>query len=436
MYEIQSKSDFQAGATLIVRIPEADLDQKALYTILADKPDFVLPFRHRAIDGQIEFTYQIGNRSKLAYLSGTRSPREYADLWLGILQPLLDCSDWFMTPYSFVLKSEYLYCDKAGKLVSFIYIPSVRTYSNYDMLKGMVTEIAKQNRVTDINLENKVVWAIQDFNPKQFLQMVKPIGLQVAQELVSPYPPEPVQQIIQPEQPALKQSVIQTAIEHKSEAPMVQGGIQKNSNEIAINFPVNGKVSKEEKLKIGLFGSKKEKEVKSKVESKPKGSFWGKKNQQPQEIIQGAAATPNKLDSQNIQSAHQVYTPPIGNDDDLTQLEINDTGGAKFRYVGNGEHPRLIDVNISEGGIYTIGRFDASVGTKQSNFEFDKKTRSVSRRHAAIERSAHGYSIVDLSSSAGTFINGQKLPPNAPFKLERGCRVSFGLSGADYIWEE
>ena len=60
----------------------------------------------------------------------------------------------------------------------------------------------------------------------------------------------------------------------------------------------------------------------------------------------------------------------------------------------------------------------------------------MSRRHAAIEREESGYFLMDLASSAGTFVNGQKLIPNVPQALENGCRVSFGTGGADYIWNE
>jgi hypothetical protein len=439
MYEIQSKSDFQVGATLIVRIPEADVDKKALYTILSEQPDFVLPFRHRAIDGQIEFVYQIGNRSKLAYLSGNRSPSEYADLWCGLLQPLLDCGDWFMTPFSFVFKPEYLYCDKNGKSVSYVYIPSVQAYSDYGALKNMVTEVAKQNHVTDVNLENKVVWAIQEFNPTEFLQMVSLYKEDSPSESVSQPPhiptPEIRQQIVSP----AVQPIQQPAVEQKKVEIVPPVSVRKQSDDIAINFPADGKVKKAEKSKSGLFGRKKDKEEKpAKIQKETVGSggFWGKKKAKGQEIIQGAAVTP-KHEPIREQPIAQVYNSPIREEDDgVTQLDVHETGAPKFRYVGSNDHPRILEVVVAEGGAFTIGRFDASVGTKQSNFEFDKRTKAVSRRHAAIERSAEGYVLVDLNSAAGTFINGQKLPPNAPFKLESGFRVSFGNSGADYIWEE
>ena len=165
--------------------------------------------------------------------------------------------------------------------------------------------------------------------------------------------------------------------------------------------------------------------------SKEKGGFFKKKR------VQGNAQVADTLAQQKQERGYYEEPLPILQEtSDVTQLDILETSGAKLRYVGNGEHPRVINVFIAEGGVFTIGRFDSSVKIKQSNFEFDKKTRAVSRRHVAIERGSDGYGIVDLASSAGTFLNGQKLPPNIPVKLEKGCRVSFGNSGADYIWDE
>lgn len=432
IYEIQSKSDFQIGATLIVKIPEVDLDLNAMSTILADRPEFILPFRHRVIDGQIEFTYQIGNRSKITYLSGSRSPAEYAKMWVGILQPLLNCSDWFMTPYSFVLSPEYLYYDKASDVTSFVYIPSLSSVSDDFALKSMVTEIAKLNHVTDINLENKTVWALQDFNINDFLHLVKTHKSQNTKNT----PQVPLAQEIIPEktmpqpQPIIEQRSPQPHIEiTPPPTTKTNKDLQNKLDDISINFPADGKVPKAKKQKGGLFGSKKEKPA-----PKEKSGTWGKKKQP--DIIEGAAAMPKQSERTPVQSPPPVYIPPVDIDDDVTQLDINEGRGSKLRYIGAGEHPRIIEVAINEGTIFTIGRFDASIGTKQSNFEFDKKTKAVSRRHAAIEKDAQGYSIVDLDSGAGTFLNGQKLPANAPFKLANGCSVSFGHSGADYIWEE
>jgi hypothetical protein len=448
-YEIQTQNDFKTGAALVVRIPEEDVDKKALYTILSEQPDFILPFRHRSIDGQIEFTYQIGNRSKLAYLSGSRSPEEYADLWFGILQPLLDCEDWFMTPFSFVLRPEYLYCDKSGKSISYVYVPSVQSFSDQNTLKSMVTDVAKQNHVTDVSLENKIVWAIQDFNPNEFLQIFKLYKANFEDKSSKGVSSNKTEErlYVPPTLSAASQPKAQTISPANEQKPVVSRPVSSSvsrSDDISINFPSGGKDEKAAKPKVGLFGSKKEKEPKppkkEKVQKEKTGLF-GKKKPAPQEIIQGAAALPQANASPQAYpnlSEHLAQTPSLSStevDDDVTQLDLTETDSPTFRYIGNGDHPRIIEVIIAEGEIFTVGRFDTSVGVKQSTFEFDKKTKAVSRRHAAIERNGGEYVIVDLNSAAGTFVNGQKLSPNTPSKLEHNCKVSFGHSGADYVWE-
>lgn len=174
-YDIQSRNDFGSGSLLVTRITEEDLDKKALYTIQADTPDFIFPFNFRSIDGQIEFVYQLGSYEKMQYNTGLFSAREYAEMWTGLLNPLLDCGDWFMRPYSFVLDNEYLYYDRQKNTVSYMYIPSVKDCSDSYSLKEMAVGLSNQISVDDVNLENKVLRAIMaDFNPTELLMMLKP----------------------------------------------------------------------------------------------------------------------------------------------------------------------------------------------------------------------------------------------------------------------
>ena len=112
-YEVHSKYDL-SGATLVVRFPETELDRKALYTIEAEHPDFLVPFHYCVVDNQIEISYQLGNRTKLQYRFGKHETNEYIDLWERVLQPLLDCGDWFLNPFSFVMDVQYLFVDKQG----------------------------------------------------------------------------------------------------------------------------------------------------------------------------------------------------------------------------------------------------------------------------------------------------------------------------------
>ncbi|WNS42907.1 FHA domain-containing protein [Paenibacillus sp. MMS20-IR301] len=456
IYDIQSKNDL-TGSMLTVRIPEQELDHKALYTIQHAAPEFIVPFRTRSIDGEIELTYQLGTRSRLQYFYGTRSPREYVELWSTILTPLLDCDDWFMNPFSFVLQTEYLYYDKISEVVSFVYIPSVRPAADYEGLRTMAGELAKNFPVTDTLLENQVLRALmQSFNPKQFLQMLKDsLRPDTPAAHVSSIPvakPIAAEQVQVPRQEAVVRQPERMPENEPWKKPSSPSGLSGEHGDIHINLDGNAfggaEAAKPDKWKLSLFNKKNEPE-KAKPEKpgkpeKPKSRlFAGKKKDEAKEVIVGAAARQN-IASQHIplQSEPAVVQSYGGGpysqqmDNDVTELEEDSPHRVQLRSIGNRELPESIAVSVSIGQVFTIGRFDASVGRQQSSFEFAKTLKAISRRHTAIERAADGYRIIDLTSSAGTFVNSQKLVPGSPLKLNRGDRVSFGNAGADYIWEE
>jgi hypothetical protein len=451
IYGIESKNDLLTGSSLIVTIPGDELDRKALRTILADKPEFILPFRHRSIDGQIEFVYQIGMHCKLQYLSGERPPKEYAEQWSAMLRPLLDCGDWFMNPYSFVLSAEYLYCDKNKKTVGYVYIPSIRACSDYDALREMAADISKLISVPDAELENRVLRAImKDFSPNEFLQMLKshvPASTPPAhaQSIAGPWhPPARADSPARAPKPAdhmeasFERPPYFEGSEHGHNAGKLHDSAQEVSGDIIINIPLSGAPAK--KNPEAPEAKKRSKGKKEKEDKKPKGKrrlFGKKKNAEPkvpEDVPAPLAAAGYGISEASPDPAEPIYTTPADTND-ITQSIPYVAPGTKFRLVGSAHLPPIIDVLIKESEVFTVGRFDAAVGKQQSSFEFDKRTKAVSRRHAAIERSADSYSIIDLSSSSGTFINGQQLPPNTPFELGHGCRVSFGNAGADYVWE-
>jgi len=203
--------------------------------------------------------------------------------------------------------------------------------------------------------------------------------------------------------------------------------------DITINIPANGKPAKKTKEKEKKQKATSSKKENGKKKSKSPGNPTNRKKSGKQETSTGYVYAPQP-DCKPAKNAAQAYAPPP-DPIDITQCVPTEPCGARLRLVGSAMLPQVIGVRMADGEFFTIGRFDAAIGRKQSSFEFDKKTKAVSRRHAVIERLAGGYNIIDLSSSAGTFLNGDKLPPNAPCELSNGSKVSFGNAGADYIWE-
>ena len=507
-YDIHTRSDLFSGVSLVIMIPEEELDGKALYTMQAEKPEFILPFRVRYVEGLIEISYQIEAHCKLQYIAGDCGVKEYTLLWASVLSPLLECGDWFMKPYSFVLNAEHLYYDKGRKTASYIYIPTVRDCSDYNSLKEMAAELTKQISVSDMALENKVLRAImKDFSPKDFLQTLKaytpgaappPAGMTVECPAIPAVEPFALPAMGTAGMPAVEPFALSAAEpkgtrkKRDEQEKNVMEVSRKNTQaeacphdafgDFVINIPIGGSCagkSKDQKKNrekaepgkpkepqksagmMGLFGKRKKYDEERQNEAPPPHSQVYQIPQPPSQYAQyggqprcplpepypPALNAPHSELQTAVQPQHLPYDPRMASEpqyaafdsqfiEDVTQSMTPDGNGGKLWLVGSILLPALIDVKMDESEVFTIGRFDATVGRQQSNFEFERKTKAISRRHAAIERNADIYSIVDLSSSAGTFVNGQKLPPNTPYQLTSGCRVSFGSSGADYVWEE
>ena len=51
---------------------------------------------------------------------------------------------------------------------------------------------------------------------------------------------------------------------------------------------------------------------------------------------------------------------------------------------------------------------------------------SVSREHCLFECINHRFTVRDLGSTVGTFINGVRLEPNIPYNIEDGAKIQFG----------
>ena len=415
------------------------------YTIQADKPEFLIPFTVRTIDGNIECTYQLGNSSKLLYRFGQREPMEYLHFWEEILRPLLDCDDWFMNPFSFLLDMNYLYTDMSVSQVYYIYIPSKEPCADYDTLQALIREMAQKNPVSNDKILNKILIAImQGVTPKDLLELMK-TEVSRSAELIVPQPVAKEEKKRKNSPNAVKQPpVVKEKAEERQAEPIVK------ENPVPVVDPVSGvgdiiidfsgSEKKSTKSKGGLFGGgKKEKKEKPKKEKKP---LFGKKKQA--DIMIGSIDAPEykpPVSTAPIQEEPQnAYSPApiIEEDSGVTQIDDVIETATGLRYSGHDSSmPSFIPVNITPGSVFTIGRFDVTYGKKQSDFEFPKSTKAVSRHHAAIERTVTGqYLLADDSSSAGTFVNGAKLMANVPCELHLGDRIQFGNGGADYIWEE
>ncbi|HSI87649.1 MAG TPA: FHA domain-containing protein [Pyrinomonadaceae bacterium] len=131
-------------------------------------------------------------------------------------------------------------------------------------------------------------------------------------------------------------------------------------------------------------------------------------------------------------SVTSVGIPPL-----VEPIERNgDSESGKLSRRGVKSHARLI---IERGGALNsefdltaeesyIGRWDADNGIfPDVDLDSHDPDAKVSRRHARIVKGEHSYTIEDLGSTNGTFVNrGRRLLPGSPQVLQEGDEIIVG----------
>lgn len=302
----------------------------------------------------------------------------------------------------------------------YVYVPSVEEDADKHSFNDMAAALSKKITVSDTVLENKMLRSIlEKLSPRELLEMLREYDVQKkqppARTMANDHQGVPIPHRERTPGPCAEPAHGDAFQALRADGILDFDDIPEEPADIGT------KRVKRESGRFKMFGTK------SKKKKEPKPSIQSQPDEKLSENSIGQEQYPKNLSGEPLQVQTTIT--------DTTESIPIILQKVSLKCVGKAELPQLIDVELSEGDIFSIGRYDAAVGRPQSSFEFDKKTKAVSRRHAVIERDDEGYKIVDLSSRAGTFVDGQKLPPNTPYGLNGGTRVSFGNFGTDYIWD-
>src|SRR5580704_13209702 len=90
-----------------------------------------------------------------------------------------------------------------------------------------------------------------------------------------------------------------------------------------------------------------------------------------------------------------------------------------------GRGPRLVGLGELSPREHPLGALDTAVGSgRENDLVIDHST--VSRRHAIIGYHAGDYTIADLQSTNGTFVNGRHI--RRPVPIKPGDEIGFGAA--------
>ncbi|MFB6374005.1 MAG: FHA domain-containing protein [Bradymonadaceae bacterium] len=84
------------------------------------------------------------------------------------------------------------------------------------------------------------------------------------------------------------------------------------------------------------------------------------------------------------------------------------------------------------GKHFHMGNRTVTIGRKPTNF-IQLGDSEVSRVHAQLRNQASQVLLVDMNSSAGTYLEGEELTPNETYKLEDGA--TFTVAGTKFTYE-
>lgn len=126
---------------------------------------------------------------------------------------------------------------------------------------------------------------------------------------------------------------------------------------------------------------------------------------------------------------------PIGKQERDQQSRSGGSGKPASRQAGGSDQDRNWLIGQSgevEGKTFHVGTRTVTIGRKPTNF-IQLGDSEVSRTHAQLRPAGIRTAIVDMNSSTGTYLNGQKLSPREPQPLEDGDHIK--IAGIDFEYK-
>ena len=106
-------------------------------------------------------------------------------------------------------------------------------------------------------------------------------------------------------------------------------------------------------------------------------------------------------------------------------------GGAHNGGNVSGGGLKLVALNMAAGFELVVNRPEFVIGKKETEVDGHiHYNKMISRIHCKIQKSGSGYTITDLQSANGTYVNKVRLQPNQPYPLKSGDTLR--LANSDF----
>lgn len=423
------------GNYLNITLPAStELDEIAVRVIEGDCPEFLIPFHVVSVNGNRNLKYKLINTVALEYSERKMNKQQFVQLFMKLLMPFMKGKDWFLDYHNFCVNPRYIFLDKTGSGVSFIYVPEKQAGQTDEEIKAFFKQL-----FTEITILNDPEFQVRMFqyfaSPDANLADLYQILLQEGKTTVSNVGGNTnSREVLKQNETFQKQETDEIKPQGLNMEQTKKNGSEQEKQTGKFSFfgiHPKGSTEAEKKAEVpenpeedadaavdALFGSKPKKK-----------SLFGKKKEKPEKVVQKEEKSAVIVQEQK--PVQQMVQMPVFESmtEDSTEISSEtEVENGVWLELTESEIPGAIQkISLDFPGKYiTIGRMSSD--EVQPDVAFGKQFTRIGRRHARIEKRGNDFYIIDLGSANGTLLNGQKLIPNQPYLLEEGGEICFTVT--------
>lgn len=414
--ELESISEATGNYLIYNAVSEHNFDRIAVKMLASDLPAFLAPVKIMNKFDNCVVKYDTGSYKSVSSIKMRMSKKECCTLIYNLLYPVMTCSEWLLDYHKLCFSKDYILCDANTFDVRYIYILEKSfSVSDESIVDTMRSIFRNTDIIDDKDFRIDLLQALldDDCSVNGLFEMVSDIRKNMNGTV-----PVTVKAAVSEERKPNAEPA--APVREKSAANDV-----KKSQPAAPTFGSSDPSPVFDEEMENLFSSHKKAAASakaSKAKQKQKSDIFGG-------LFSKGKPAKKTADAPVPESADD-HTVIIGMDsEDETQIF------AAFLQLESSEIsdcPKILSLDIRDGDSVTIGRKSSSSSTANADIEFPADCIKISRRHCRIMLENGIYSICDLNSGNGTYIDGQKAEAGIWKELKNGSRIMFGNNVAVY----
>ncbi|MCL1999404.1 MAG: FHA domain-containing protein [Turicibacter sp.] len=448
MYDIEKhmETDVKMGKTFVTLKIKTNIDLAAYRTITHTKPHFIVPFSGSEVNGEYLLSFDItaDDFISLQDFREEMSPQNFVAFMKNVTDAAIQCTNYLANFLNLLITEEFAFVNPQTFDVRFIYAPLAQPiFSENEMNRAIYSLMRRFASDSDNPSWDSVRSRLWKVDENTSIYKANEIYTALKKELTlpkktQPQPRHPKGVIVEP--PSLTPPPNPFAPINPN-PPIAEPQEQKRGffdgmfgkpkpPPLTPPQPIPTGLTKKEQKKLEKEAAKQAK-LQAKLDKKNKkagiepplsgGMFSGGGGLAPAPTPQ----PPNPHISNfgnagnigNIAHIQDDSTLPLGDDD--STLPLGEESPCLY-LLNNGQPTEKITISQTP---FILGRQRGTV-----HYCFNETERHIGKEHATITCPNGQYSITDLSSRNGTYVNNIKIPANTPTALNPQDIIKLGKS--------